>query len=75
MSVTTEAEAAFKLAQQQGKWLGDLYLLAKQRLSAAGVAQIYGGDHCTFTDEARFYSYRREGKTGRMASVIWLDEQ
>lgn len=75
MSVTTAAEAAFKPAQQQGKWLGDLYLLAKQRLSAAGVAQIYGGDHCTFTDEARFYSYRREGKTGRMASVIWLDEQ
>lgn len=74
MSVIPDAVAAFKPAQQKGKWLGDLYLLAKQRLVTAGVTQIYGGDYCTLTDEARFYSYRRDGKTGRMASVIWIDE-
>ena len=73
MSIIPDAEAAFKPAQQKGKWLGDLYLLAKQRLVAAGVTQIYGGDYCTFTDDERFYSYRRDGKTGRMASVIWID--
>lgn len=73
MSVAMDAEAAFRPAQQQGKWLGDLYLLAKQRLFTAGVTQVYGGDYCTHTDEARFYSYRRDGKTGRMASVIWID--
>ncbi|SHG72800.1 conserved hypothetical protein [Marinomonas polaris DSM 16579] len=74
MSVISDAEAAFKPADEAGKWLGDLYLLAKQRLVAAGITQIYGGDYCTFTDEERFYSYRRDGKTGRMASVIWIAE-
>lgn len=74
VSVIPDAAAAFKPAQEAGKWLGDLYLLAKQRLVVAGVIQIYGGDYCTFTDEARFYSYRRDGKTGRMASVIWVAE-
>ncbi|MFT2099575.1 peptidoglycan editing factor PgeF [Marinomonas sp. 2405UD66-6] len=73
MKQLPEAEAAFKATQNEGKWLGDLYLLAKQRLAAAGVTEVYGGDFCTFTDEALFYSYRREGKTGRMASVIWTD--
>ena len=72
ISVLPDAEIAFKPAEEAGKWLGDLYLLAKQRLVAAGVTQIYGGDYCTFTDEEHFYSYRRDGKTGRMASVIWI---
>lgn len=74
IKVLPEAEAAFKSAIDDGKWFGDIYLLARQRLVAAGVTQIYGGDHCTFTDSERFYSYRRDGKTGRMASVIWIDE-
>ncbi|WP_421849030.1 peptidoglycan editing factor PgeF [Marinomonas sp.] len=74
ISITPDAEAAFKPARKAGKWLGDLYLLAKQRLVTAGVTQICGGDYCTFTEEARFYSYRRDGKTGRMASVIWIAE-
>jgi YfiH family protein len=74
MSIIPEAVAAFEPARKTGKWLGNLYLLAKQRLVAAGVTQIYGGDYCTFTDEAHFYSYRRDGKTGRMASVIWIAE-
>ncbi len=54
------------------KWLADLYLLARIRLQSQGVTAIYGGDFCTFNDESRFYSYRRDGQTGRMASLIWL---
>ena len=74
MSVLPEAEAAFKATQGKDKWLGDLYLLARQRLIAAGVTEFYGGDYCTFSDEATFFSYRRDVKTGRMASVIWIGE-
>jgi copper oxidase (laccase) domain-containing protein len=49
----------------------DLYALARRRLQRAGVTAVYGGDHCTFTESRAFYSYRRDGTTGRMASVIW----
>jgi hypothetical protein len=56
-----------------GKWLCDLYLLARQRLSALGVERVSGGGHCTFSDPRRFYSYRRDGVTGRMASCIWIE--
>jgi YfiH family protein len=55
------------------KWLADIYLLARQRLGRAGVPQVYGGGFCTFTEAGRFYSYRRDGATGRMASLIWLE--
>lgn len=60
-----------------GKWLADLYLLARQRLAAVGVTEVYGGGECTFSDPARFFSHRRDGKTGntgRMAGLIWLAE-
>ena len=56
-----------------GKWLADLYLLARQRLAAAGVKAVYGGDFCTYSDSGRFFSYRRDGITGRMASLVWLE--
>jgi YfiH family protein len=60
-----------------GKWLGDMYRLAQQRLNRLGVTAIYGGgidqDFCTYSDHARFFSFRRDGKTGRMASLIWLE--
>jgi hypothetical protein len=57
------------------KWLADIYALARIRLAAVGVERVYGGGLCTFTDKDRFFSYRREQKTGRMASLIWLQDQ
>lgn len=67
-----ESIAAFQ-PSQQGKWLANLYLLARLRLQAAGVSAIYGGDYCTYSQPDLFFSYRREGQTGRMASCIWLE--
>lgn len=55
-------------------FFGDLYALARAELQSLGVQDIFGGDFCTFTDAGRFYSYRRDGVTGRMASLIWLQE-
>ncbi len=56
-----------------GRWLADLYLLARRRLETAGVGRVYGGGWSTFADPRRFYSYRRDGRTGRMATLIWLE--
>lgn len=67
-----EAREAFS-ARPEGRWLADLYRLARIRLAARGVSSVYGGGLCTFGDPARFFSYRRDGVTGRMASLIWLD--
>jgi len=55
------------------KRYADIYHLARLRLEKLGVAGVYGGGLCTFTDAERFYSYRRDGATGRMASLIWLE--
>jgi hypothetical protein len=66
------AGAAFRQGRT-GRWLADLPQLARRRLRAAGVEAVTGGDHCTVTDAARFYSYRRDGTTGRMAALAWLD--
>jgi hypothetical protein len=55
-----------------GKWLADLPALARRRLSACGVASVHGGTWCTLSDAQRFYSYRREGPSGRMGAFIWL---
>ncbi len=57
----------------QDKWLADIYKLARQRLECLGLTAIYGGEFCTYTDNQRFFSYRRDGLTGRMASCIWLE--
>jgi len=67
------AALAFQPGRLPGKWWADIYLLARQRLTAAGIAQVSGGGFCTVTDAARFYSYRRERETGRMASMVWLE--
>lgn len=66
------ARSAF-VAAGHDKWLCDITLLARQRLGQAGVGTISGGGECTFSDSGRYYSYRRDRTTGRMASLIWLD--
>lgn len=72
--VAADAQAAAAFTPLFGdKWLADIYLLARQRLAALGVARVWGGEHCTYQDRERFYSYRRDGVTGRMASLIWLE--
>jgi len=53
------------------KYLADIYLLARQQLAHLGVVNIFGGEHCTVSDKSQFFSYRRDGETGRMASLIW----
>jgi len=54
------------------RWLVDIYELARQRLQAAGVSAVYGGGFCTVTEQRRFFSYRRDQTTGRMATLIWV---
>ncbi len=71
MAVDPGAEAAFR-PHISGKFLADIYRLARLRLTALGVTAIHGGDFCTVSDARRFYSYRRDGVTGRMASLIWM---
>jgi YfiH family protein len=81
--VGDEVRAAFVTAQpqaasafipgSQGKWFADLYALARLRLNALGITQIYGGDYCTYREREYFFSYRRDGATGRMGTFIWLD--
>lgn len=68
------AEVAFRVASD-GKWLADLYQLARQRLARCGIAQVYGGEYCTYRDTGRFFSYRRDGQTGRMATLIWREQR
>ncbi|MEH6576701.1 MAG: peptidoglycan editing factor PgeF [Amphritea sp.] len=67
------SDAAFKPSPNEGKWLANIYQLARLRLQRAGVTAITGGDHCTFSESDLFYSYRRESVTGRMASIIWIE--
>jgi YfiH family protein len=66
-----EAETAFAPGRA-GRWLLDLYGVARQRLARCGVRRIYGGSYCTYSDAERFYSYRRDGTAARMAALIWL---
>lgn len=66
------AAAAFKPGAN-GRYMADLYDLARQRLAASGVQDISGGAFCTWSDPERFFSYRRDGRTGRMASMIWIE--
>jgi YfiH family protein len=72
VGLNPEAAAAFA-PRHGGKFLADLYMLARQRLAAAGVGEVHGGGFCTLS-ESRFFSFRRDRITGRMASLIWLEE-
>ncbi|MFZ2406525.1 MAG: laccase domain-containing protein [Methylobacter sp.] len=63
---------AFK-PQNNGKWLADIYRLARIDLAMLGINKIYGGGFCTVTEQERFYSYRRDKQTGRMATLIWRE--
>jgi YfiH family protein len=56
-----------------GKWLADLFTLARQRLARAGVAVVHGGGLCTVSDPTRFFSHRRDRVTGRMGAFLWLE--
>ncbi|CNH12511.1 inner membrane protein [Yersinia aldovae] len=69
--IDAQSTAAFT-PSSGSKYLADIYLLARLRLQAAGIHAIYGGDRCTVTEKQHFFSYRRDGMTGRMASLIWL---
>ena len=66
------AAAAF-IPNSRGRWQCDLHMLARQRLEAVGVASVFGGEWCTFADPGRFFSYRRDGRCGRMAALIWRE--
>jgi len=66
-----EAAADFRPGGR-GRFLADLPGLARRRLAACGLTRIHGGGSCTVADPARYYSYRRDGRTGRMAALIWL---
>ena len=71
-----EKSAAFISAfkkQSNDKWLADIYQLARVELAALGIVKVYGGTNCTVTEYERFYSYRRDTQTGRMATLIWRE--
>lgn len=72
LRVDRQNQRGFK-PSRPGHWLADLYRLARWRLEALGVSAVFGGDCCTFSDAERFYSFRRDGTTGRMASLIWIE--
>jgi len=68
----TAAAGAFA-PNARGRWQCDLYALARLRLKRLGVHSVHGGGWCTFADAARFFSYRRDGRCGRMAALIWIE--
>lgn len=65
------AAGAFTVNHRQ-RWQCDLYALARRKLAAIGVVSVYGGSWCTYADAGRFFSYRRDGRCGRMAALIWI---
>ena len=71
--VDSKALQAFKPTGQAGKWWANMELLATQRLNSLGVSQVFTSGLCTYSDPERFYSYRRDGVTGRLASLIWIE--
>ena len=72
MQPDPQAASAFRTTRE-GKYLADIYQLARLRLQKLDVTAVYGGGFCTVTDSTSFFSYRRDGATGRMAALIWID--
>ena len=72
ISKSSDYAACFKTHREE-KWLADIYQLARTNLAALGIDKVYGGDYCTVTGQERFFSYRRDNITGRMATLIWRD--
>jgi len=75
--IAHDSQASDAFIADGDKWLADLYLLARKRLQALSInaTDIYGGDYCTYRQTDLFYSYRRDGQTGRQASLIYLESQ
>ena len=71
VSRDARAASAF-VATRPGHWKVDLYALARRRLTDAGVTKVFGGGLCTISDPQRFYSHRRDARTGRMATLVWM---
>jgi YfiH family protein len=68
-----QADAAFE-RNVRGRYMADLAALARRRLERLGIARVYGGDVCTYAASAHYFSYRRDGQTGRQATLIWLEK-
>ena len=65
------ASAAFA-PTRPGHWKVDLYALAKRRLAGVGVSDVHGGTRCTISEADRFFSHRRDGSSGRIATLAWI---
>jgi YfiH family protein len=72
VAVDARSDIAFH-AHREGKYLADLYALARRRLALAGVSRVHGGGFCTYRESDRFFSYRREKRSGRMGAFIWIE--
>ena len=72
ISRDSRSAACFRSQTTSGKYLADLYALARQRLESAGVTRVYSGDRCTLREPQHFFSHRRDGRCGRMAALVWL---
>jgi YfiH family protein len=74
MAEDVASASAFKSrSEAEGKWLCDIYALARLRLARLGIQRVYGGNRCTYSETGQFFSYRRDKQTGRMATLIWID--
>lgn len=71
--IAKDAQSEMVFQPYGEKWLADIFSIARFRLANLGITQVYGGGLCTYTDIEQFFSYRRDGDTGRMASLIWLE--
>jgi YfiH family protein len=72
MRADVTADAAF-VKNARGRYMADLALLARRRLQRLGLSRIYGGSECTYAEPEHYFSHRRDGRTGRQATLIWLD--